>query len=139
MKKLMLFLCLVCLAAPLAAQPGPMMRREGGPPVPPDAALKSAGLTDAQISAVHDLVAARDAKLADVRPQLGPAHEAVHAALETQTPDPATVGKAAIAAHALETKVRAADTEFRTAFEALLTPEQGAALKVRRPGPPPAF
>lgn len=135
MKKLMLLLCLVSLAAPLAAQPGPMRRQ--GPPVPPDSALKSAGLSDAQIASVHDLVAARDAKLADVQPQLGPAHEALRAALEAATPDPATVGKAALAAHALEVKVRAADDAFRAAFEALLTPEQLAALKVRRPGPPP--
>lgn len=135
MKKLMLLVSLVCLAAPLEAQPGPM-RREG-PPVPPDAALKSAGLSEAQISAVHDLVAARDAKLADVKPLLAPAREAVRAALEAATPDPMTVGNAAIAAHALEGKVRAADAEFRTAFEALLTPEQSAALRMRRPGPPP--
>jgi Spy/CpxP family protein refolding chaperone len=135
-KKLLL---LVCLAAPLAAQPGMPMRREGGPPVPPDAALKSAGLTDTQIASVHDLVAARDAKLADVKPQIPAAHESLRAALEAAAPDPATVGKAAIALHALQERIRAADAELGAGFDALLTPEQRAELRVRRPEPPPRY
>ena len=47
-------------------------------------------------------------------------------ALESASPDPAAVGKLAIALHATRARIRAARADARAKLEAVLTPEQKA-------------
>jgi Spy/CpxP family protein refolding chaperone len=59
------------------------------------------------------------------------------AALDSTTPDPAAVGKLAIALHATRAQIRAARADARAKLEAVLTPEQKTkfeALKTHRRG-----
>jgi Spy/CpxP family protein refolding chaperone len=84
---------------------------------------KALNLTDAQKAAAKPL---QDEFMATVKPlfaDLEAKHQAVHAALEANA-DAATVGEAAIAAHAVELQIKAAHEKFATAFAALLTPDQ---------------
>lgn len=52
------------------------------------------------------------------------AHERLREALEAESPDPTTVGEAAIEVHSLREQQRASRESFENAFESLLTPEQ---------------
>jgi Spy/CpxP family protein refolding chaperone len=78
------------------------------------------------------------------------AHEAFREALEAANPDPAVVGRAALAMHAAEKKARASREAAFEAMKAILTPEQLEKLEQgreefghrrgpggRRPGGPP--
>lgn len=88
-----------------------------------DHLAKALDLTDAQKAAAKPL---QDELMATVKPlfaELETKHQAVHAALDANA-DAATVGEAAIAAHAVELQIKAAHEKFATAFAALLTPDQ---------------
>jgi len=62
-----------------------------------------------------------------VQPLAVSAHETrtqLEAALESASPDPATVGKLVIAVHAMRAQIRAARANARAKLVAVLTPEQ---------------
>jgi Spy/CpxP family protein refolding chaperone len=134
MKRFATLVCLVTLAAVPAFAGG---HHAAGTPADAAAAAadhmghmnhlahlaRALDLTDAQKAAAKPL---QDELLATVKPlfaDLETKHQAVHAALDANA-DAATVGEAAIAAHAVELQIKAAHEKFATAFAALLTPDQ---------------
>jgi Spy/CpxP family protein refolding chaperone len=131
MKRFATLLCLLTLAAVpafaahhTAGTPADATATAGGHMGQMVAHLaKALDLTDAQKAAAKPL---QDEFLATVKPlfaELEAKHQAVHAALDANA-DAATVGEAAIAAHAVELQIKAAHEKFATAFAALLTPDQ---------------
>ena len=124
-------LAILAIAAAAFAQPAPPIRR----------IIQYLDLTPDQIAAwkqIHTDTAEK------VRPLATTARETqkqLKDALESPSPDPATVGKLAIALHATRGQIRAARADERAKLVATLTPEQKtkfealeALKKLRRPG-----
>jgi Spy/CpxP family protein refolding chaperone len=84
---------------------------------------KALNLTDAQKAAAKPLQDELQAAVKPLFADLKVKHQAVKAALDSNA-DAATVGEAAIAAHAVELQIKSAHEKFTTDFAALLTPEQ---------------
>jgi Spy/CpxP family protein refolding chaperone len=88
-----------------------------------DHLAKALALTDAQKASAKPLADELEATVKPLFAELKTKHDAVKAALDSNA-DAATVGDAAIAAHAVETQIKAAHDKFAEAFSALLTPDQ---------------
>jgi Spy/CpxP family protein refolding chaperone len=134
MKRFATLLCILSLAAvPAFAGGGHFARAAGaGSAAAANAHFehlaKALNLTDDQKAAVQPL---RDELQATVQPlftDLHTKHQALRTALQSNA-DATTVGEAAIAAHAVQTQIKAAHDKFNQAFAALLTPDQQTKLK----------
>ncbi len=115
MKLRMLAALSILIAAVAAAQPAP----------PPGARLA------AYLQLTPDQVAAWKQIRTDTAATLKPLATATHdeqqelkAALQTPSPDPATVGRLAMTLHATREKIRATREESKAKLTAVLTPEQ---------------
>ncbi len=125
MKRFATLLCLLTLAAApvFAGQPTAANGVATAPAAHAAHLAKALNLTEDQKAAAQPL---QDELAATVKPlfaDLKVKHQALRAALEANA-DAATVGEAAIAAHAVQAQIKAAHEKFATAFAALLTPEQ---------------
>lgn len=110
------------LAQP-AGPPGGRWNRGGDPLQAAIAKLNLVGDQQAKVQAVSDQ---ETAKIAALRQQVRPAHDALDAAAQVEKPDPATVGKAYLNARAAEQAVQTEVAKFHDAVAALLTNEQRA-------------
>jgi len=115
-------LCLLVLVAlPMVAQPAPP---------PPDAVLRQVlQLDDAQIRALADLGQARRAAVEPLMAQLGPAQQALDAALHADAPDATAVGNALLKVRDLQRQIEQAQHAYADGFLALLTDAQRAQVQ----------
>ena len=114
-----------------AAQAAPP-ERMGPPPhgrMAPHLA-EALGLSDEQQAAVEALQREQMESLRPVMEQQRQLHEAFQAALEAPGPDPAEVGRKALAMHAGMKKMKAAHDAFRERLAGLLDASQKEKLKV---------
>jgi Spy/CpxP family protein refolding chaperone len=129
MKRFATLLCLLTLAAApaFAGQPTAATGVATAPHMDHMAAhlAKALNLTATQKAAAKPLQDELQATVQPLFADLQVKHQAVKAALDSNA-DAATVGEAAIAAHAVELQIKAAHDKFATDFAALLTPEQAA-------------
>ena len=91
---------------------------------------KALGLSDEQQAAVEALQREQLEALRPVMEQQRQLHEAFQAALEAPNPDPADVGRKALAMHAGMKKAKAAHDAFRERLAWLLDASQKEKLKV---------
>lgn len=142
-------------AAQPAPPPGPPHERgPGGPPHGPQMGPPLERVLDLTADQQKAVEALRKEEYEAMRPameQLRGLHEALRDALEAATPDPMTVGQAAIAVHAAEAQMKQGHAAYRERLLALLTDEQKQKLALfekmmgpgsgprpgRPPGPPP--
>ena len=114
-----LFLALFALTA--AAQQGPQPQQ--GPP--PQAILHDIlQLDDTQLKAIDQLAEKRRSTVEPLAAQLGPAQQALGAALNAASPDATAVGKAMLAIRDIQKQIEAAQKTFADGFNALLTDPQ---------------
>jgi Spy/CpxP family protein refolding chaperone len=141
MKKTLLLLVLILLAAsPLVGQAPP--GGPGGPPPgpgpnpqgpPPDVVLRELlGFSDAQLTALHTLGQARQQAVEALQPQIADAERALGEALKATTPDPLAVGTALLRLEGLRKQHQPIDEAFKTGFANLLTPEQKARVQAMK-------
>jgi|RhiMethySRZTD1v2_1073278.scaffolds.fasta_scaffold441955_2 Spy/CpxP family protein refolding chaperone len=127
---------LIMLALTIAVD---AQQRRGGPPPgggmgmgqPPDpaAALKAAlNLTEAQVVSVQALLQTRQQRAQGIQTEIEQKRLGFEAALNAPSPDPATVGNAAIALRASENKMAAERDWFLAELKKLLTADQQATL-----------
>ena len=111
------------------------MRPGPGMVIPPDNFLINVlELDEDQLAEAAEL---RESLRATVTPlmQEGRAiRQEVKAQLDSENPDPTTVGELVIAGHALEPQIREASQAAREAFKEILTEEQLEKLENARPG-----
>jgi Spy/CpxP family protein refolding chaperone len=92
------------------------------------------GLSDDQKSQLEALRNRQQETLKPLAETARQAHESFRSALEAEGADPATVGQAALAMHAAETKLRAAHDAAFEEMKAILTPEQRDKLEKMHEG-----
>ena len=114
-------------------------QRRGGPPPgggmgmgqPPDpaSALKTAlNLTEAQVVSVQALLQTRQQRAQGIQTEIEQKRLAFEAAMNAPSPDPATVGNAAITLRTSENKMAAERDWFLAELKKLLTADQQATL-----------
>ena len=92
---------------------------------PPEAVLHDIlGLTDAQMSALHDLEQTRVQTVQPILPQIAHAQQALASILNAVSPDPTAVGNALLAVRGLQAQVEQAQQAFSDGFNGLLTDAQ---------------
>lgn len=99
---------------------------------------KALDLTAEQKTAVDKLAQTLKTKSQPLFEQHRQKMEAVETMLEANNPDPAQVGEAVIATHAVLQQIRSLHDDFKTQVRALLTPDQAAKfdqMKLRHHGP----
>jgi len=107
--------------------PGSGARHGGGPGdgigrfLPPPGYLD---LSDEQIEAAQGILEVARAEIEPLREEGRTNREELHALLETENPDPTTVGELMIAGRDLRHEIRDVLEGYVAEFEALLTPEQ---------------
>ena len=113
------------VALPGWTQPaGPPLGRGGHGGDPMQMAIARLNLAGEQQTKVQAVSDQETAKIAALREQIRPAHDALDAAAQAEKPDPAAVGKAYLNARAAEQAVQTESAKFHDAVAALLTPEQ---------------
>jgi periplasmic protein CpxP/Spy len=98
-------------------------RGPGGPGMGPHFA-EALGLSEEQKTQMEALRSTQRETMKPLFESARAAHEAFRTALDAEGADAATVGRAALAMKAAETKLRAAHEAAREEMKALLTPEQ---------------
>lgn len=116
------------LASGVAAQPfGPDDGRRG------PRGLRGPGrfleLTEEQQSVARDAFEKQRPEMRALHEQMREVRESLRDSLESESPDPFTVGELAIEEHALMGKARALREESKAALESVLTPEQKQKLE----------
>lgn len=115
MKPFAAFLIVICLAAPMFAQPAPD---------PVAVVAHVLDLSPDQITAWTDILHARQSAIEPLAHQAQSQEQAIAQALGTANPDPIAVGQAVVALHALQLQIAAANAKSAADFEKLLTPDQ---------------
>ncbi len=106
-----------------------MQGRQGRPERDPGAALKAAlGLTDAQLEAIKALMTTRQTRAQAIHTEIEQGRQALDAQLDAASPNPTTVGQAAIALRASQNKLAAERDWFITELKKLLTGTQQQTL-----------
>ena len=109
------------LSAALFAQGGRGGPRGGGPL----ASLKNGlGLTDAQVTAITTVIQTEQTRMQAIRTEINQKRQALNTLLSAATPDPTTVGNAAISAHTSEAKIKAEDIYLISQIKQQLTGDQ---------------
>jgi Spy/CpxP family protein refolding chaperone len=85
---------------------------------------RTLGLTDTQKASMQQLRQSLATAIAPLIEQRRSYRDQIDAALEAASPDPTAIGRLVIADHGVAEQIRAAQDQFETAFQALLTPEQ---------------
>jgi len=116
--------------------PGPHDREFGRGFGPGPRFAEALGLSDDQKAQLEALRAKQREAMKPLLDTVRQAHEALRQTMEADSPDPATVGQAALALHAAEKKLRAAHEASFSDVKAILTPEQQAKLEqMKEKGP----
>lgn len=111
----------------------PVLAQPVGPPSgrwsrsdPMQAAIAKLDLTGEQQTKVKAISDQETAKIAALREQIRPAHDALDAAAQAEKPDPAAVGNAYLKVRAAEQAVQVESAKFHDAVANVLTKEQKA-------------
>lgn len=131
MKKTILFLCLALLPLSALAQQHRFLAEGPGPDGPKDAIRMVAQyleLTPEQGEAWRALMETLKLQQQPLVDQIRPLEEALGQAIQSPEPDPAAVGDLVLQIHALKEQMRSNEETYRSAFEGLLTVEQGEKL-----------
>ncbi len=121
------FLIVAATALPGLAQPAnpmPGRRGHGGGGDPMQIAIARLNLAGDQQAKVKAISDQETAKIAALREQMRPAHDALDAAAQVETPDPASVGKAYLGLKAAEQAVEAESAKYHDAVASVLTKDQ---------------
>ena len=103
---------------PLCAQPAPDQP-------PPEALLKEVlQLTAAQLASIQQLAQTRQQSIQPLLQQIGTQQQALAAALEAGTPDPAAMGRILTAIHDLQRQVEQVQRNYADSFLNVLTDAQ---------------
>jgi Spy/CpxP family protein refolding chaperone len=106
------------------ANPMPGRRGHGGGGDPMQTAIARLNLTGEQQTKVKAISDQETAKIAALREQIRPAHDALDAAAQVEKPDPVTVGKAYLSVKAAEQAVETESAKFHDAVASVLTKDQ---------------
>jgi hypothetical protein len=88
------------------------------------AIAKYLSLSSSQVQQTGVLLAAEKAAIEPIKAQIEPLHDQILALLNGTNPDPCAIGALRIQIHGLYDQIEAAHATFKTAFEALLSPDQ---------------
>jgi Spy/CpxP family protein refolding chaperone len=139
MKRIILFIPLITLAATIAIAQQPRRMGPGGPPPPRlNEFLNLTPAQETQIDALHE----------SMRTTIDPLFEAkraedekLHSMIESANPDATAIGKQVLAIHAIDQQIKAAHDSMDQKISTLLTSDQRvkfeALIAMRRMGPPP--
>jgi len=119
MKKVLLSLMMVALAAPVVAQDVPCNVARAH-----EAVAGFLALTSDQVGAWDALLQARRDTVEPLRQQLRDVEQQLAALLGEPDPDPAAVGAMVITGHGLRVQIRDAENVYVSGFEGILTEEQ---------------
>jgi Spy/CpxP family protein refolding chaperone len=124
MKRIVLALCIAAAASLAVAQePHMKMRMMGPDPAEIAATLGLSADQKAQFDSIHQQM---QASIEPLHQQLKAAHQQLESLASSSNPDATAVGKAFLAARAIEQQVKAAHESAHSKLTAILTPDQKA-------------
>ena len=119
----------ILIAAALAGLACAQAASDPQPPSPPAVVAQFLGFSDAQATRFQQLLQAVQAAVPPLAQEAGSQQQALDQLLGAAQPDPAAVGRALLAIHAIQSQIQQAVQTYRASFTALLTADQQQKLQ----------